>query len=62
MKLSISPSNPEQSLQHSVVVEDSRDDLNLVELTDLFRHALSGMGFTEQSIEEVLPQKQETNN
>lgn len=62
MKLSITPSNPDQSLQHSVVIETFRDELDANELVDLFRCAMRGMDFTERTIEEVLPVNQETEN
>lgn len=62
MKISITPSHPEDSLQHIVIVEDIRDDLNAKEIVELFRYAMLGMGFTDTTLEEVLPTHTETIN
>lgn len=60
MKITITPSDPDNSLQHSVTVESSRDALTAEEMLELFRYAMAGMGYTEKTMDQVLPIQTET--
>lgn len=58
MKIIIQPSNPEQSFNHTSIIESSQDCLTCEQMVDLFRYALLGYGFTDKSVSETLPEPQ----